>query len=200
MDVLVGMLGCRQSSLPLRYLGLPLGAKFKELSIWNPILEKMERRLAGWKRLYLSKGGKVTSAYGVSLWRHIRSGWMSFSKLLLYEVEDGTRVKFWKHVWCGDRTLQEAFPELYCISRTKDSSVAEVMCWSGGRIHWDAKFRRPPQDWEQESFDLFMDMVYSSTVQGLGPDRVCWKPARSRGFEVRGFYLSFYPPTLLSFP
>ena len=60
MDVLVGMLGCRQSSLPLRYLGLPLGAKFKELPIWNPILEKMERRLAGWKRLYLSKGGKVT--------------------------------------------------------------------------------------------------------------------------------------------
>ena len=57
MNVLVGMLGCRQSSLPLRYLGLLLGAKFKELSIWNPILEKMERRLAGWKRLYLSKGG-----------------------------------------------------------------------------------------------------------------------------------------------
>ena len=60
IDVLVGMLDCRQSSLPLRYLELPLGAKFKELPIWNPILEKMERRLVGWKRLYLSKGGKVT--------------------------------------------------------------------------------------------------------------------------------------------
>ena len=59
LDVLVGLLGCRHSSLPLKYLGLPLGA-FKELSIWNPILEKMEQRLAGWKRLYLSKGGKVT--------------------------------------------------------------------------------------------------------------------------------------------
>ena len=31
-------------------------------------------------------------------------------------------------------------------------------------------------------------------------DWVCWKPTRSRGFEVRGFYLSFYPPTILSFP
>ena len=60
LDVLVGLLGCRHSSLPLKYLRLPLGAKFKELSIWNPILEKMEQRLAGWKRLYLSKGGKVT--------------------------------------------------------------------------------------------------------------------------------------------
>ena len=44
----------------MKYLGLPLGAKFKYKSIWNPILEKMERRLAGWKRLYLSKGRRVT--------------------------------------------------------------------------------------------------------------------------------------------
>ena len=42
------------------YLGLPLGAKFKDKTIWNPILEKMEMRLAGWKHLYLSKGGRVT--------------------------------------------------------------------------------------------------------------------------------------------
>ena len=60
LEVLVGLLVCRQSSLPLKYLGLLLGAKFKDLSIWNLILEKMEWRLAGWKRLYLSKGGKVT--------------------------------------------------------------------------------------------------------------------------------------------
>ncbi|XP_065618459.1 uncharacterized protein LOC136062819 [Quercus suber] len=60
LEALVGLLGCGQSSLPLKYLGLPLGAKFKDLSVWNPILERMERRLAGWKRMYLSKGGKVT--------------------------------------------------------------------------------------------------------------------------------------------
>ena len=57
---LVEILGCRESALPLKYLGLPLGASFKDKTIWNPILEKMERRLVGWKRLYLSKGGKVT--------------------------------------------------------------------------------------------------------------------------------------------
>ena len=47
LEALVGLLGCGQSSLPLKYLGLPLGAKFKDLSVWNPILERMERRLAG---------------------------------------------------------------------------------------------------------------------------------------------------------
>ena len=56
---LVAVLGCQQGSLPMKYLSLPLGAKFKDKSIWNPILEKMERKLAGWKKLYLSKGGRV---------------------------------------------------------------------------------------------------------------------------------------------
>jgi hypothetical protein len=60
MEELACILGCKQASLPMKYLGLPLGAKFKETTIWNPILEKMAQRLAGWKRLYLSKGGKVT--------------------------------------------------------------------------------------------------------------------------------------------
>ena len=60
MGELVALLGCRQSSLPMTYLGLLLGSKFKDRAIWNPILENIERRLASWKRLYLSKGGKAT--------------------------------------------------------------------------------------------------------------------------------------------
>ncbi len=47
---LAGILGCTTSTLPMKYLGLPLGAKFKAKEIWNEVLEKMERRLAGWKR------------------------------------------------------------------------------------------------------------------------------------------------------
>ena len=46
MDLLMAVLGCKQGFLPMKYLGLPLGAKFKDKPIWNPILEKMERKLA----------------------------------------------------------------------------------------------------------------------------------------------------------
>jgi hypothetical protein len=60
LEVLAQILGCQTTSLPMKYLGLPLGASFKAKSIWNPIIERMEKRLAGWKRLYLSKGGKAT--------------------------------------------------------------------------------------------------------------------------------------------
>ena len=60
MGELVAFLGCRWSSLPMTYLGLPLSAKFKDRAIWNSNLERMEQRLTSWKRLYLSKGGKIT--------------------------------------------------------------------------------------------------------------------------------------------
>ena len=53
-------LGCRVGTLLMSYLGMPLGASHKSSSIWNPILEKFKRRLAGWKKLYLSKGGRLT--------------------------------------------------------------------------------------------------------------------------------------------
>uniref|UniRef100_A0A2N9IJT9 Protein-lysine N-methyltransferase FSB_LOCUS52282 n=1 Tax=Fagus sylvatica TaxID=28930 RepID=A0A2N9IJT9_FAGSY len=60
LEELVEILGCNHRSLPMTYLGLPLGAKFNSKIIWNTVLEKMEKRLGGWKRLYLSKGGKLT--------------------------------------------------------------------------------------------------------------------------------------------
>jgi hypothetical protein len=44
----------------MKYLGLPLGAHYKATSIWIAILKKWKRCLAGWKRLYFSKGGRLT--------------------------------------------------------------------------------------------------------------------------------------------
>ena len=59
LDALAYILHCRVGSLPMKYLGMSLGT-FKTASIWNPILEKMEMKLLGWKCLYLSKGGRLT--------------------------------------------------------------------------------------------------------------------------------------------
>ena len=59
IEILLNVLDRKQGTLPMKYLGLPLGVKFKDKTIWNPILEKVERRLAGWKCLYLSRGGRV---------------------------------------------------------------------------------------------------------------------------------------------
>ena len=60
IQTLANILQCRVGSLPMIYFGMPLGTLYKTTSIWNPILERMEKKLLGWKRLYLSKGGRLT--------------------------------------------------------------------------------------------------------------------------------------------
>ena len=57
---LAGILGCGVVSLPLKYLDLPLGASYKAKHISNVVIEKIERHLSSWKRLYLSKSDKIT--------------------------------------------------------------------------------------------------------------------------------------------
>jgi hypothetical protein len=42
VEGLAQLLGCRVASLPMTYLGLPFGASYKAVSIWNGVIEKME--------------------------------------------------------------------------------------------------------------------------------------------------------------
>jgi hypothetical protein len=63
VEVLTSILGCRifvYSYDISNYPGLPLGALFKAKSIWDVIIGKIEHRLAGWKRMYLTKVRRVT--------------------------------------------------------------------------------------------------------------------------------------------
>ena len=60
IQTLANILQCRMDYLPLIYLGMPLGSLYKTAFIWNLILERMEKKLSSWKRLYLSKGGRLT--------------------------------------------------------------------------------------------------------------------------------------------
>ena len=53
VDRLASIFGCWVVGLPMKYLGLPLGAPYKSTTIWNDIVEKMGRKLAGWKKTYM---------------------------------------------------------------------------------------------------------------------------------------------------
>ena len=247
------ILGCKTSKLLMKYLG----AKFKAKDIWNSIVEKMERRLAGWKRIYLSKGGCLTlikstlsnlltyflslfpipadvahriekiqrnflwetseevtkfhlvkwdmvcnpyshgglaiknlrrfneallgkwlwrfgvdrdafwrkvimvkygsldsgwmskapsGLHGVGLWKFIQSRWANFSKFVTFEVGDGSLIRFWVDVWCGEEPLKFAYPELYRIACVKDGLVADFVQCRGHDVHWEVTFTRLAQD------------------------------------------------------
>ena len=59
VEDLSSIIGCGVESMLFTYLGLPLGAHYKDPSIWNNVIEKMETKLAGWTQMYLSKGGRL---------------------------------------------------------------------------------------------------------------------------------------------
>uniref|UniRef100_A0A0V0IE94 Putative ovule protein n=1 Tax=Solanum chacoense TaxID=4108 RepID=A0A0V0IE94_SOLCH len=60
IEELANTLGGQIGELPTIYLGMPLGAKSKSISIWSGVIEKCERKLANWKSQYLSRGGRLT--------------------------------------------------------------------------------------------------------------------------------------------
>ena len=58
---------CKISTLPMKYLGLPLGARYKSKAIWNPILEKMESISRLEKALLIKRRKNHSIKYFLSL-------------------------------------------------------------------------------------------------------------------------------------
>ncbi|RVW75414.1 putative ribonuclease H protein [Vitis vinifera] len=52
--------GCKVGRLPSSYLGIPLGANHKSVAVWDGVEERFRKRLALWKRQFISKGGRIT--------------------------------------------------------------------------------------------------------------------------------------------
>lgn len=57
---LIVELGCKVKSLLSSYLGLSWGVFFKSMATWDVVEERFRKRLAIWKRQYISKGGRIT--------------------------------------------------------------------------------------------------------------------------------------------
>jgi hypothetical protein len=97
IEELKNILSCNISSLSLRYLGLPLGAPFKSKANWDGLVEKMEKKLASWKKIYLSKGGRPTLIN--STFSSIHNYFISLFPLLAGVARRLER--FFKWTFCG---------------------------------------------------------------------------------------------------
>ncbi|KAJ9547212.1 LOW QUALITY PROTEIN: hypothetical protein OSB04_019755 [Centaurea solstitialis] len=51
---------CGWSSLPISFLGLPLGQNMNRIDNWKVVIEKMRNKLASWKAKSMSFGGRLT--------------------------------------------------------------------------------------------------------------------------------------------
>ncbi|RVW71380.1 putative ribonuclease H protein [Vitis vinifera] len=79
MSRLAETLGCKASGWPILYLGLPLGGNPRAGGFWDPVIERISRRLDGWQKAYLSFGGRITLIH--SCLTHMPCYYLSLFKL-----------------------------------------------------------------------------------------------------------------------
>ena len=106
----------------------------------------------------------------------------------MYEIGDGSKVQFWLDCWCGTSSLAVRYPELYRISCSKEASVADLMRYSNGVLHWEIQFCREVHNRELEAFKSFINSIYSTPIRGIEEDKRCWLPCKSKGFTVSAYY------------
>lgn len=78
LDSFSRMMGCRVGKWPIKYLRMPLAGNPRSIVFWDPVVEKVLKKLVTWKRNYISLGGRITlikvalsniSVYYMSMYR-----------------------------------------------------------------------------------------------------------------------------------
>ncbi|RVW46685.1 LINE-1 retrotransposable element ORF2 protein [Vitis vinifera] len=101
---LAEMLDCKASGWPILYLGLPLGGNPKTSGFWDPVIERISRRLDGWQKAYLSFGGRITLIQ--SCLTHMPCYFLSLFKIpasVAAKIERMQRDFLWSGVGEGKR-------------------------------------------------------------------------------------------------
>ncbi|RVX11146.1 hypothetical protein CK203_013338 [Vitis vinifera] len=177
VEVLAFELGCKVGSLPSTYLGSLWVLLISPVAVWDGVEERMRKRLALWKRQFISKGGESLS-FGARWALLCKWSWRfavereSFWKLIISrkfgeegggwnsregEILEGHLVR--------NLSLCEAFPSLFALAISQDAWVAD--CGGGGEAPLDPSRKR--------------------LVAGL-EDRVLWKASKNGIFSIKSLY------------
>ena len=114
--------------------------------------------------------------------------WSSVATWAKQSPGDGSTIKFWTDFWCGSGPLKHTFPELFRLARNKEAYIGDYMVHRNGSIQWDLDFTHSVQDWELESVSTFLDLLYSTKVQGSGADTLLWSTSGKKDFSVSRYY------------
>ena len=79
----------------------------------------------------------VNRSHGKGLWKGILACREDFWKGVRFKVGRGNKVSFWKDKWCGEETLRDRFPQLYCMSVSREASVSDFLALGEGGLFWD---------------------------------------------------------------
>ncbi|KAJ9680073.1 hypothetical protein PVL29_019377 [Vitis rotundifolia] len=116
---LAELLDCKASSWPILYLGLPLGGNPKACGFWDPMVERISRKLDGWQKAYLSFGGRITLIQ--SCLTHMPCYFLSLFKIpvsVAAKIERLQRDFLWSGIREGKRDHLVSW-DVVCNSKAK---------------------------------------------------------------------------------
>jgi hypothetical protein len=142
----------------------------------------------------------ITESHGVGLWKFICMGWPHFKRHFRFDPGIGSKISFWKDVWCGESSLKDLFPGLFSIASFREASVADNVERSNGVVQWNIVFSHLIHDWEVETLASFYSCLYAYKLREVGEDKLWWIPLSKGVFEVRSFYQVLCSHGTTSFP
>ncbi|RVW92939.1 Transposon TX1 uncharacterized 149 kDa protein [Vitis vinifera] len=184
--------GYKVGNLPSTYLGMPLGAPFKSISV---IRRKYGEEIGGWR------SSEIREAYGVGLWKAINKVGQLVTPFFGFEVGDGKNVRFWKDKWCGTNPLCEAFPSLFSLATSKEAWVNEV--WTAERDRrgsWTPTFNKSFNDWDMEEVGRLLCYLEGKMVRVGEEDRVSWVKSKDGVFSIKSLYKVLQSASSALFP
>ena len=69
--------------------------------------------------------GESRINFGTGLWKEIRKEWEVILKNAKFVI-DGSRVGFWKDLWCEEVALCMAYPTSFSLAVRKEALIREV--------------------------------------------------------------------------
>ncbi|KAG2675237.1 hypothetical protein I3760_13G175100, partial [Carya illinoinensis] len=123
-----------------------------------------------------------------------------FVKQVYFGVGDGSRIRFWFDVWCGESALFRAFPNFFRLAVNQQASMSQMMSFSNEEVHWNVCFFRSVQDWEIEEVTDFFKLLYSVAIRRHERDHILWKNTETNKFSVGSFYKMMNGQHNFSFP
>ncbi|RVW98413.1 Transposon TX1 uncharacterized 149 kDa protein [Vitis vinifera] len=197
---LAEMLDCKASGWPILYLGLPLGGNPKTSGFWDPVIERISRRLDGWQKAYLSFGGRITliqsclthmPCVGEGKRDHlvnwdVGSGCGDILERVLlygirYGIEFGSRMTL-----VGGTTFGVQYPRLLRVVTDKNAPISSILGYTRP-FSWNFTFRRNLSDSEIEDLEGLMQSLDRLHISSSVPDKRSWFLSPSVPFKVKSF-------------
>ncbi|RVW49018.1 Transposon TX1 uncharacterized 149 kDa protein [Vitis vinifera] len=218
-EVLASELGCKVGSLPSTYLELPLGAPHKSVVVWDGVEERMRKRLALWKRQFISKGGRITLIRNTlaSMPIYLMS-LMRIPRVVRLRLEKIQRDFLWGGGPCcvngvGALRLKEnLFGNLLSARSMGKKKEGGSLVRDGRRVKFwkDIWCGNTPlceafpslsfNDWELEAVASLLSVLQGKRLNVGLEDRVVWNASKNGIFSVKSLYNTLDSGGAVPFP